>query len=292
MILLKISRTTSITVVAVMILFGCTDHKTNIPFEFPKYKPRLIVLSSIGTLSGGEAAVSWSKPLKGQKGDVPVLPQLSVFLLEDGERIIKFNNIQDSSGYFNIPPKDFSPRLGAVYAIEVLMEEKGERIFSQNCYLPEKPALGEVAINLDPNMPSWYTLSWSQGAAKEGVGATALYPFLLDEAGAMATKAGLAAYYLSSAFRYTDGNAIPERKGDQRFDRTISKEDGTIALAKSVNIRLAFLSPELARFKKEIDELGYLGESVFQTVRPLYSNLIGAEGVFGLYNESAVEANF
>lgn len=96
----------------------------------------------------------------------------------------------------------------------------------------------------------------------------------------MVTKQGLAAYYLSPEFRYTDGKLLQERKGKKRFDREVKKDGGTTGLVKEVDVRLAFLSPELARFKKKIDELGNLGESVFQTVRPLYSNIVGAEGIF------------
>lgn len=273
-------------------LIGCTDHKTTIPFEFPEYTPRLVVLSSIGTISGGEAVVSWSQPLRGQTGVVPALPKLSVFLLEEGVRIIKFKEVPDSAGYFAIDPEDFSPKLGAGYAIEILMEEKAERITSSKCYLPEKPVLTDVKIELNPNLPSSYTLNWSQGSTKEGIGATALCPFLIDEKGIMTTKQGLAAYYHSPEFRYTDGKPLYERTGNKRFDRQVKKDDGTKELAKEVDVRLAFLSPDLARFKKEIDQLGYLGESIFQTVRPLYSNIIGAEGIFGLYNEASVRGSF
>jgi len=292
MILRKYCRNIWIAICSAILFVGCTDHKTTIPFEFADYTPRLIVLSSIGTISGGEAVISWSKPLRGQSGVVPALPKFSVFLLQDDVRVVKFKEVRDSAGYFVIKPKDFSPKLEAGYAIEILMEEKAERIISEKCYLPEKPALTDVKIELNSNVPFWYNLNWAQGAAKEGIGATALCPFLIDEKGVMATKQGLAVYYLTPEFRYTDGKPLYERKGNKRFDRQVKKDDGTTGLAKEVDVRLAFLSPELARFKKEIDELGYLGESIFQTVRPLYSNIIGAEGIFGLYNESSVKANF
>src|SRR5690606_28815007 len=155
-----------------------------------------------------------------------------------------------------------------------------------------KPVLTDVKVDLDPNVPSWYTLVWTKGAANEGIGAAALYPFLIGEEGGMATKPGLSAYYSSPEFRYTDGKPLHERKGNKRFYLQVKNDGGTTELAKAVDVRLAFLSMELARFKKESDELGYLGESIFQTVRPLYSNIIGAEGVFGLYNESSVKVNF
>ncbi|WP_164122474.1 MULTISPECIES: DUF4249 family protein [Sphingobacterium] len=292
MMLRKFCRNIWTVLCATVSLVGCTDHKTTISFEFPEYTPRLIVLSSVGTISGGEASISWSRPLRGQSGVVPELPKLSVFLLEEGVRIIKFSEVSDSAGYFAISPKDFSPKPGTGYAIEILMEEKAERITSEKCYLPEKPVLTDVKIELNPHLPSSYTLNWSQGAAKEGIGATALCPFLIDDQGVMDTKQGLAAYYLSPEFRYTDGKPLQGREGEKRFDRQVKKDGGTTELAKEVDVRLAFLSPELSIFKKEIDQLGYLGESIFQTVRPLYSNIIGAEGIFGLYNETSVRANF
>lgn len=273
-------------------LFGCTDHKQTIPFEFPEYKPRLVILSSIGTISGGEAFVSWSKPLRGQNGVVPVLPTLSVFLLEDGLHIREFKAVEDSLGYFKIDPEEFTARLGAGYAIEIWIQEKGERIFSDLCYLPEKPILEDVKVDVDAYVPSIFKVSWSQKESGGGVGATVLYPFLFNKDGEIEGKQGLGAYYISPEFRNTDGNPLEGRKGTKRFDRLLKDEEGTAELAKGADVRLAFLSPELAQFKKEMDELGYLGESIFQTVRPLYSNISGAEGIFGLYNESSVKVSF
>lgn len=267
---------------------SCTDHKTSIPFEFPDYKPRLVVLSSIGSISGGEASLSWSKPLRGQLGTVPVLPKLSVFLLEKGVRITEFIEDKDSLGYFVIKPNQLELKTGTPYTIEVVVGEKGERIFSQESYLPEKPDLKNVEV--DSINSFWYSISWTQGSAKEGVGATALFPYLVDSMGDYLDKPRLGMYYLSPEFRYTDGKALPERNGRKRFYTSIKRGDST--LASSVDIRLAFLSPELAQFKREVDQLGYIGESVYQTVRPLYSNIIGAVGIFGLYNESSVELDF
>lgn len=279
-----------ILICGIVLLMGCTDHKTTIPFEFPDYKPRLVVLSSIGSISGGEASISWSKPLRGQLGTVPALPRLSVYLLDGGVRITEFTEDADSLGYFVIEPDQVDLKSNTPYAIEIVLEESGERILSQECYLPEKPDLKNVGVELDSINRFWYHISWTQGSAKEGVGATALYPYLLDFMGDYVEKPSLGMYYLSPEFRYTDGKALPERIGRKRFDRSIKR--GGTNLAQSVDIRLAFLSSGLARFKKEVDELGYLGESVYQTVRPLYSNIIGAEGIFGLYSESSVVLGF
>lgn len=55
----------------------------------------------------------------------------------------------------------------------------------------------------------------------------------------------------------------------------------------SINLKIAYLSKELTKFKNEVDQLDYMGESIFQTVKPVFSNINGAVGVFGLYNESS-----
>lgn len=269
---------------AILLFAGCTEHKKTVPFDFPDYTPRLIVLSSVGTISGAEASLSWSKPLNGQSGTVPLLPDLSVFLLENGMRMKKFTSVKDSAGYFIIPPDELELKESVPYAIEIFMEDKGESIFSESCRLPEKPILENVKVYVDENTPFWFDLTWSQAEAGEGIGAISLYPFLLDSENRLVDTPRLGYYYLSSEFRYIDERPVPPRNGKKRFERLINVENSE--LAAGAEIRLAYLSPELARFKKEMDELGYLGESIYQTVRPLYSNIIGAEGIFGLYNES------
>lgn len=279
-----------IYLITVSLLVACTDHKTTIPFDFPDYKPRLIVLSSVGTMSGGEVSLSWSKPLKGQLGTVPALPKATVYLLEAGQRMNTFIADQDSLGFYAIKSDKLNLKEGQPYAIEIVLEDKGKRIISENCYLPEKPNLQNVTVEVDSQNPFWYEVAWTQGKTKEGIGTTVLLPYLLDSNNKYVATPRLGLYYLSPELRYIDGKELPERNGRRRFDRTINKENKQFA--ESADIRLAFLSPELALFKKELDELGHLGESIFQTVRPLYSNLKGAVGVFGLYNESSVKKQF
>lgn len=285
----KIFSSSLYAIIACMFV-RCTDHKTTIPFDFPDYKPQLVVLSSVGTISGGEVFLSWSKPLKGQEGTVPELPKATVFLLESGMPINRFVADSDAIGYYVLKADQLSLVEGKAYALEIVLADKGQRIVSQDCYLPEKPNLQNVRVEVDPQTPFWYDLLWIQGKAKAGIGATVLHPYLLGSDHAYMDIPRLGIYYRSSEFRYTDGTALPERHARRRFERYIDVEEKVPA--EAVDVRLAFLSPELALFKKELDELGYLGESVFQTVRPLYTNMNGAVGIFGLYNESSVVVDF
>ncbi|MFD2595836.1 DUF4249 family protein [Sphingobacterium griseoflavum] len=268
----------------------CTDHKTTVPFDFPPYVPRLVILSSIGTISGGEAHLFWSKPLPGQAGVAPSAPEGAVYLLQEGARIHAFAEKADSSGYFVLPADAISLQVNTPYAIEVILEESGERIYSQSCFLPEKPVLERVAVNVDAVRPFQYTLSWQQRGTTTKIGAASVFPYLLDSIGNFVTRPRLAMYFRSPEFRYAGEQAWSAQIGSRLFDRQLNESQ--TALAQFVDVRLAFLSPELSRFKWEVDRSAYLGESIYQTVRPQYSNIIGAEGVFGLYSEDSVLRQF
>lgn len=278
-----------ILIVNLLMIFSCTDHKDIITFDFPDYKPRLVVLASVGTISGAEVSIFWSKPLIPQVDLNLVLPQVSVFLLKDGIRDNILMEDKDAIGYYRLQSDKMDLKLGTAYAIEILDIGTGKRIISKNSFLPQKPELKNVVINTDPKFPFWYDISWTQGNIEQenGVGATSLLASTISNTGDLMNISWLNRYFLSPEFRFTDGNPLPERKAFRRFNRA-SKEDNPMA-TKIVQVRLAFLSPELSRFKQDIDKLGYFGESIYQSVQPVYSNIIGAEGIFGLYNESMVE---
>lgn len=273
------------------LLQGCTDHKTTVPFTFPEYVPQLIVQSAVGPISGAEAAIGWSRPLQGQPGEIPALPNLSVFLLEDEERVNTFIEKADSIGHFTIDANLLTLKENVGYALELLFEETGESLFSETVFLPPRPVIEEVKASVFEHELGWvglYDISLTYGYIGEGVAAVSMLPILLNDNGNPVEKSSLESYVRADEFRYADGEDLPKRTILKRYSRAIGGSQEEPELAQSVDVRLAYLSPELARFKRDVEKLGYFGENFFQNVRPIYSNINGTVGIFGMYNEASV----
>ncbi|PRD49376.1 DUF4249 domain-containing protein [Sphingobacterium haloxyli] len=272
---------------SMFVWLGCSDHKTSIPIEFPEYEPQLVVQAAVGPISGAEATIGWSLPLHGQPGEVPTHPNLSVFLLEDERRVQQFSAHPDSTGYFSISPDQLKLNQGMAYALELLFEDTKESLFSEVDYLPAEPVMKDAQASIDIDIPAWYELSLMQAPAEKGVGAISILPILLNGAGVPTVKSGLEAYFRSPEFRYVDGGNLLQRNVQIRGSREIRSNEVSTELGHNLDVRLVYLSSGLARFRKEVDALGYFGESIYQTVRPIYSNIPGAVGVFGVYNEAS-----
>src|SRR5690625_5520792 len=70
------------------------------------------------------------------------------------------------------------------------------------------------------------------------------------------------------------------------FRRPHHPPQDTVHLERKVILHTAYLSPEIAKLKEEIENTYALGEDIFYNIRPFYSNFSEAYGVFGLYNRS------
>lgn len=269
---------------------ACTDHKTTIPFDFPEYAPQLVVQSAVGPAAGAEATIAWSRPLEGQPGVVPDFPELSVFLLEGGERVYTFVESADSKGYFTVSPDLLDLQENVAYTLEVFFEDTGESLFSERAFLPPPPVIeeAEASVYHDEWGSRSYDLLVEQASAGEGIGAVSMLARLLDDDGNPIGESGWNAYFGAEEFRYVDKGRLPERTIQKRYGRWIGGSQEEPEYAHAVDVRLAYLSPELVQFKRDVDKLGYFGESYFQTTRPIYSNINGAVGIFGLYNEASV----
>lgn len=270
--------------------YGCSDHKTSVSLDFPGYTPQLVVYSAVGPVSGGAASVKWSRPLAGQSGEPPAVPAVSVFLVGNGERIQKFNTVPDSAGYFLIPPGllELSPEIA--YAIEIVFEESGDRLFSTESYLPPEPVFQEADAYYDPDVPGNYALFFTLAPEDKKTGAFSFFPSLIDESGCLGDETGLAPYIRSPEFTYATEWGSDGKGFSRRYRREIkcAEVNGDEILAEKVKIKAAFLSKELAAFKEELDDLSYLDEFSSQTGHPEHSNIIGAVGVFGMYNEASL----
>lgn len=267
---------------------GCSDHNTTVRVDLPEYKPTLIIQSAASPLSGGEALIRWSLPLRGQPGEVPPFPDLAVFLLADGARVGQFTAVPDSAGYFIIPPEKLDMRQGVGYSIEVDFDDTDENLFSGMSYLPPEPVMKDVEAK-GADRPELFRLSFSTGATDGAIRATSVAITLIDNNGNRLDGQGLLPFLGSDELTYVDEGNIPERDFNGIYRRVYLDQAGDVAYSEYVDVRMAYLSAELAAFYKEVEEINYFGETIFQTVRPIYSNIEGAVGVFGVYNEAGGE---
>lgn len=55
------------------------------------------------------------------------------------------------------------------------------------------------------------------------------------------------------------------------------------------NITVMYLSDDLTRFVRDLEESYFSGEDIFQMARPMHSNFQKDAGIFGLYTEVVLE---
>lgn len=263
------------------LIVGCTEHRNEIDMEFPDYKPTLVVLAGASPLSGAQAIIKWSVPLKGQKGDVPNSPDLSLFLLENNERKTQFN--KDSIGFFSIKPENIKLLQNKGYSLEIVLNDSNKSIFSDESYLPAEPVIKDVHAHYISQSPPWLELTYTQMATTSAISGISIATTLIGGSGNSTEKPSYLNYLNTSSFIDTEGIDLPETKRTLTLSGELGMESHEAA--DTINLKIAYLSKELTTFKNEVDQLDYMGESIFQTVKPVFSNINGASGVFGLYNE-------
>lgn len=263
---------------------GCSEHKKIIDFDLPKYEPKLVVICGVGPLSGGQAILGWSRPLNGHEGTVPRLPNLDIYLLANNQRVQKFDPENYLTGFFNLNPDRIDWVVGTEYAIEIYFPETRNSVFSQSVRLPPIPTVANVKVSYDTDHLDWYNVNYSILATFGNVGAKYTKFVLNDSSGNPIEKIGLTSYLLSGAQSVNNGQVL-QQDYVAHFSRILWRENENTELASSAVLRVAYFSIDLARFKKEADELGSFGEAIYQTVKPLYGNIDGVVGVFGLYSE-------
>lgn len=99
------------------------------------------------------------------------------------------------------------------------------------------------------------------------------------------SKPAFSTYLQPKYFKFPDNNNWSTKDIEERYSRVLSSDQNNTDLANSAEIRIAYFSDELASFIRDVNEISYFGEETFHAIRPVYSNIKGGVGVFGLYNE-------
>jgi len=288
-------------IVPFIALWQACEISQSVAFDFPDYEPILIIHAVASPQSGAIARIQYNQPVKGIQGEAPDLPPLEAFiyqedqpvnkLMQDSVSMIKVGKEEVQRAFFSIPPDSVNLISNAPYSLHVIDRRNNQIYKSSAVYLPPEPNVAELKIDCSATNNEC-SFSVEIGAVQEEVSAISIkvkYPDIkfIDE------------YYRSQNDQIFNNNLIypdldqwESYQTGSSFSRYVRTSQDTVALATTVNIHTAYLSPEITELIREINENFALGEDIFATLRPYYSNFTDAVGVFGLYNEEIRKIEF
>ncbi len=85
--------------------------------------------------------------------------------------------------------------------------------------------------------------------------------------------------------QYTNAGTWKEKELLFRLRGGYLDDEDEYIVAEHVHVYVMYLSDDLSRFMRDLEDLFFSGEDIFEMVRPVYSNFQKAAGIFGLYNE-------
>lgn len=285
-----INRTCVWYVGRILMLTGC-ELSRSIPLDPPDYKPQLLIHCLASPMTGAQADIRYNKPLK-EKDDnlVPPLPQMKVWLLKNGKRSQAFS--QDSIGRFSISADNLSLEPENSYALEVVDMTNNTIYTSGSSLLPPKPQINFATAIRDSDYVDNFALKILLEEVKEPVQAISVFPVLLDSLGQPAKRISGGGIQKLTPWpkvryrvQYNNDETWTEKELLYRLQAGYLNNEDNYFPAREVNVYVMYLSDDLARFVRDLEESYFSGEDIFQMVRPIYSNFQNASGIFGLYNE-------
>jgi len=272
-----------------LVTTGC-EISRSVPLDRPVYKPQLVIQCLASPQSGAEAIIRYNRPLVGENAKIPSLPRMEVYLLREDDRFHTFS--QDSTDRFSIAASDLLLEAETDYALEV-RDLDNERVYtSGGSRLPDRPVL--LSVNAVPvtGYENQYALEINLGPSDHPVEAIAVFPVLLDSMGQPAER--LSEWDIqkvtpwkkvSSGIQYVNEEAWSDKKLLYRNSRNYFDEEENVVWANELVVYVSYLSRDLSRFVRDVSDLYFSGEDIFEPSRPVYSNIQNAAGIFGIYNE-------
>lgn len=278
----------------ILALTGCELSRT-VPMEPPIYKPQLMIHCLMSPVSGAQAVIQYNKPLGEEKDELtPPLPRMEAWLLMNGERIQAFE--QDSTDQFRISADDLVLEVGNSYALEVVDLTNGRSYISGNSQLPEQPNVLTATTKRDSIYSFDYALKILLKGVASPVKAISVSSVLLDSIGlpvGQTTGQNIQKHKpwnkIKSRVQYINDETWTEKELLFRLRGGYQDKNDEYVNADHVDVTVVYLSEDLARFVRDLGDLYFSGEDIFQMVRPVHSNFQKASGIFGLYNEIELE---
>lgn len=266
------------------IMFSC-ERTTTIPLDIPTYEPQLMIFGTAGPLSGAHIIVKYSQPLEGLPGQVPTLPDLKISLM--GNNGSEYLLQEDSSGYYSLPGKDLHLNSETMYYLMVVNRQTQEFYQSSPVSLPEQPEILGTEIEVDSaNRGSF--LDITLGAINEPVDAFSIHYIRLDSAQKDLESRSFSSRIQGHQMHYPEQEIWDSKKFSAYVENYVRIENNETVNAYFLDVEVTYLSKDLARYARDVNETDYYGEDIFQAVRPVFSNIQGNHGIFGLFNEAVL----
>lgn len=281
--------------ILIMITISGCERSRTIAREPPDYEPQLTIHCLVSPQSGAQAIIMYNEPLgENPDGLIPQIPVLEVWLLLNGKRYKKFES--DSVSRYNIPSEELDLVIGESYAMEVVDHSNDKFYVSGNSHLPDKPRILSAKAIRDSGFADHFALEVVLGKSEFTIDAISVFPIILDSLGLPVVQLSggnrqvLTPWEkINSHVRYNNEGSWTESKLLFRLQSGYTDDENHFYNSDQVDITVVYLSEELSRFVRDVDELHFSGEDIFQMVRPVYSNFQSGSGIFGLYNETRKE---
>ncbi|SRR5690606_9438269 len=285
-----------LTMIAFLVVQGC-EISTSVPFDLPDYEEELIIHAVASPQSGSRAIIKFSQPVDGYPGEAPDLPVFEAYLIQDGNRMARFNQdstsvIQDNDYsiqtiFLSIPADSLILVKGQSYAMEVRDLISQKRYESSAVPLPPQPLVEEFEMECSG---SSCRVTGSLGPIEEPVYAISVKGHFPDSVITEDYLLDLNNNLFPNDLIFPETNTWPQRSLSSDFVQTYRRHPlDSLAPPVDIRVSIAYLSYGITQLIREIHGTHAIGEDIFQAIRPFHSNFHTADGrifgVFGLYNE-------
>lgn len=281
------------------IVFQSCEISHSVPFDFPDYKPELIIHAVASPQSGARVLVKYNQPAGSIRGVVPALPALEVYLLEQGQRIHLFrqdsisivldNQYEVETAHFSITSDSLDLRQGVGYSLQVIDQHSMKHYESAEVYLPPTPQVNQLNVDCRSTSDRTCYVSAELGAVDKSISAISITGRYLDTALIDDYYRPLNNRLFNPELIYPDVDSWDNYLAASSFFQSIRPSRDSLDQLYPVRVSIAYLSYDLAQLIREVNGNYAIGEDIFAVLRPLHSNFRNAFGVFGLYNEDVRE---
>lgn len=256
----------------------------------PEYKPSLAVHAFLSPELGIKAEVNYTVP-QDSVGEQPVpeLPALRVFLLQNGN--VEYQLEEYGDGSYGLDPSDLEVAYNTDYRIRVEDHTGTVLLESGTDQLPLSPAIEAARYFQDTTtFPESNFLEISLDNSKPDYNVFDIRRHYSIDSGrtfrpARDPQYGIFSYNsLIDAREHDKGADIDQTIKTATFLRPEPGESGIFI--NVLKVEVSHLSPELTRFFKDLEGAQEIYGEPFATKRPVYSNISGGYGIFGIYNQT------
>ncbi|WP_236972493.1 DUF4249 domain-containing protein [Membranihabitans marinus] len=269
--------------VLITCLFFCScDRSIVVPVDLPVYQPHLLIYGHASPQNGARVEVQYNRPLQGLTAVVPPVPPLEVYLLESG--IKKYKLTEDSTGYFSLLPEEIQLNIDETYSISVHDLQSNRVYESLPESLPVQPIYSSIELAQAIDTNTQVTLvELVLGKIEKPIGAYTILTSPSDSTGQYLDRPTFSKKLLFMDF--SDALIWDSKPEFLIVNITDPTDPEGRELASYINVETTYFSEAWILFQKDNRQFFSFGEDIYQTVQPIYSNIPGNHGVFGLYNE-------